>query len=78
MKGWLLILDFYNPTAIKPECRHRSGLFSPKMDYRTLFTWNPGYTNYSHRVRHHSQVSYTDDPNEWGATIGVSQESGAR
>jgi ubiquinone/menaquinone biosynthesis C-methylase UbiE len=65
---WLLILGFYNPTPLKREYHHRAGLFSYKMDYRTLFTWNPGYTCLSHNVRHHSDSSYTDDSNEWIAT----------
>jgi ubiquinone/menaquinone biosynthesis C-methylase UbiE len=66
--GWLLILDFYSPIPLKREYHHRSGLFSHKMDYRTLFTWNPAYTTYSHKIRHHVSGSYTDDPTEWVAT----------
>ena len=66
--GWLLILDFYSPMPVQREYRHRSGIFSYKMDYRTLFSWNPGYTCYSHRVRHHSEGNCTDDPQEWVAT----------
>lgn len=66
--GWLLILDFYSAAPLKREYHHRSGLFSHKMDYRTLFTWNPGYTNYSHQVRHHSDSGFTDDQAEWMAT----------
>lgn len=66
--GWLLILDFYSPVPLKREYHHRSGLFSHKMDYRTLFSWNPGYTSYSHQVRHHSNSGFTDDQTEWTAT----------
>jgi len=63
--GWLLILDFYSPMPLKREYHHRSGLFSYKMDYRTLFTWNPSYTCFSHKVYSHSKDIYTDDPQEW-------------
>lgn len=66
--GWLLILDFYSPAPVKREYHHRPGLSSYKMDYRTLFTWNPSYTNVSHKVRHHSESIYTDDTKEWVAT----------
>lgn len=66
--GWLLIKDFYSPTPLKREYHHRLGLFSYKMDYRTLFTWNPSYTCYSHKVTHHAEHDYTDDSNEWVAT----------
>jgi ubiquinone/menaquinone biosynthesis C-methylase UbiE len=47
--GWLLILDFYSPAPVKREYHHRSGLSSYKMDYRTLFTWNPSYGSPSFR-----------------------------
>jgi ubiquinone/menaquinone biosynthesis C-methylase UbiE len=66
--GWLLILDFYSPTPSKRNYHHRCGVYSHKMDYRSLFTWNPGYINFSQKVRHHSVGGYTDDPNEWTAT----------
>lgn len=73
--GWLLIFDFYSSTPMKREYHHRSGLFSHKMDYRTLFTWNPWYINVSHRVRHHSEDTYTDDPQEWVATSVLRKNS---
>ena len=66
--GWLLILDFHSAGPVKREYHHRAGLFSYKMDYRTLFTWHPGYTSYSHIVRHHAEHGYTDDSTEWVAT----------
>lgn len=66
--GWLLILDFYAPVPLRREYHHRAGLFSHKMDYTTLFNWHPGYTVYSHRLCHHSEGGYTDDPQEWMAT----------
>lgn len=66
--GWLLILDFYSPTPTTCEYHHRPGLFTRKMDYRTLFAWNPGYTCLAHRVLAHSECTYTDDPSQWVAT----------
>jgi len=66
--GWLVILDFYSPTPLKRAYRHREGLFSRKMDYRTLFTWHPGYIAMTHHVRRYSDDSYTDDRQEWIAT----------
>jgi ubiquinone/menaquinone biosynthesis C-methylase UbiE len=66
--GWLLILDFFSPTPTKREYHHRAGLFSHKMDYRTLFDRNSAYTTMTFRVRHHSEDIYTDDRNEWTAT----------
>lgn len=66
--GWLLILDFYSPVPLQREYHHHRGLFSYKMDYRTLFSWHPAYTTYSHKVRHHVRDGYTDDSREWVAT----------
>ena len=45
--GWLLILDFYVRRASKRAYHHRPGLYSHKMDYRTLFSWNPAYVRTS-------------------------------
>jgi ubiquinone/menaquinone biosynthesis C-methylase UbiE len=66
--GWLLIRDFYSPTPSAREYHHKPGVYSYKMDYRTLFTWSANYTVYSHRVTHHEAGGYTDDPQEWVAT----------
>lgn len=66
--GWLMIRDFYSPTPVAREYRHRPGVTSFKMDYRTLFTWNPAYTNTTHTVRHHLNGGQTDDRDEWVAT----------
>jgi ubiquinone/menaquinone biosynthesis C-methylase UbiE len=62
--GWMLILDFHSPQPYKREYKHHLGLFTHKMDYRKLFMWNPGYTNYTHKVRHLSEGGYTDDLQE--------------
>ena len=73
--GWLLILDFFSPSASKREYHHYSGLFSYKMDYRTLFSWHPAYANLSHTVRHHVERGYTDDRTEWIATSVLRKNS---
>ncbi len=66
--GWIVILDFYSETPLRREYHHHLGMFSYKMDYRKLFMWNPGYTSYSHKLCHHQEGGYTDDPQEWVAT----------
>jgi hypothetical protein len=45
------------------------------MDYRTLFCWHPAYTCYHHRVLHHGQGEYTDDPQEWVATSVIRKKA---
>lgn len=66
--GWLIILDFYSPRHVKGRYHHCPGVFSYKMDYRSLFMWHPAYHTVLHRVRHHLEDRYTDDPEEWVAT----------
>ena len=67
-RGWLLIKDFYSPTALAKAYHHKAGVYSYKMDYKTLFTWNPDYSVYSNRVAHHADGGYTDDQQQWVAT----------
>lgn len=65
--GWLLIMDFFSPTPRARTYHHRPGMQSYKMDYQTLFTWHPDYECMTHKIRHHGEASYTDDPDEWVA-----------
>lgn len=67
-ESWLLIKDFYSPIALAREYHHKAGVYSYKMDYKNLFTWNPDYTVYSNRVAHHTDGIYTDERQEWVAT----------
>ena len=66
--GWLLLKDFYSPEPATKEYHHRPGVYSYKMDYKRLFTWNPDYSIFSHRVTHHVGDVYTDDRQEWVET----------
>jgi len=68
MPGWVIIEDFFSPTPVSRVYHHRPGVLTHKMDYRTLFDWHPHYHCLTHKVRHHSEPAYTDDPNEWVAT----------
>ena len=63
--GWLMILDFFSPTPFAKEYHHLPGIFSYKMDYRTLFNWHPDYECVSHRLRGLSDSGYTDEQEEW-------------
>jgi ubiquinone/menaquinone biosynthesis C-methylase UbiE len=66
--GWLLIKDFFSATPVARPYHHKAGVQSYKMDYTTLFSWNPDYSVYSHRVAHHLGDVFTDDHQEWVAT----------
>lgn len=64
-QSWLVILDFFTPIPISRPYHHFSGIFSYKMDYRTLFDWNPSYICMTHKVRHHVDNNYTDEVQDW-------------
>lgn len=66
--GWIVIQDFYAETPTTRPYHHFEGVYSRKMDYRTLFSWHPAYTCYAHRVVGHQGRGFVDDPQEWVAT----------
>lgn len=65
--GWLLIMDFYSPSPRSINYHHLPGVKSYKMDFRSMFHWHPAYECVTHKIRHHSHFSYTDEENEWVA-----------
>lgn len=65
--GWLLIHDFYCPYPAKNPYHHSSGLFTYKMDYKSMFIWHPAYSCFKHIVFHHEKGDYTDEQNHWVA-----------
>ena len=65
--GWLLILDFFSSVPRANSYHHRPGMNTYKADYRSLFSWHPYYECLTHKVRHRSKLSYTDDQQEWMA-----------
>lgn len=66
--AWIVINDFYASEPIKREYHHKPGVYSYKMDYRTLFDWHPAYTCYAHKLNQHGSSEFTDDAQEWVAT----------
>ena len=66
-KSWLAILDFWSPYQQVNDYHHRSGIQSYKDDLPGMFSWHPSYVITDHCLRHHSNRSYTDDPQEWVA-----------
>lgn len=65
--AWIVIQDFFSEKSVRREYHHKPGLYSYKMDYRSLFDWHPSYTCYSHEVVHHSVHHFSDDSQEWVA-----------
>ena len=58
-------INFYNSSFSSNEYHHLTGLKSFKMDYRSIFTWNPFYECTHHKVIDHEQHCFNDTKNNW-------------
>jgi ubiquinone/menaquinone biosynthesis C-methylase UbiE len=68
-KGTLIIKDFYPPFAYKNKYSHHDGIYSFKMDYSRMFTWNPAYAEVAKIVFSHSGFALRDLPDEQLAVV---------
>lgn len=62
--GHIVILDFYPPFPYRNKYIHHSLLYSYKMDYSRLFTWNPAYQIVSQTIFTHYGLTRIDEPDE--------------
>lgn len=67
-QSWTIINDFYAKTPIKNKYHHKEGVHSRKMDFSSLFSWNPNYTCFYNRIFHHDTQEFTDEQQNWVAT----------
>lgn len=63
-KGLLLILDFHPPFAYQNEYAHHPGMYSYKMDYSRLFSWNPNYSTVFQYVHDHKEFTIGAPPDD--------------
>ena len=63
-KGLIIILDFYSESAYKNEYSHKDGVYTYKMDYTKMFTWNPVYSLISNVVSSHSMETIVHEKDE--------------
>lgn len=68
-EGTLIIKDFYTPFPFRNKYSHHNGVYSYKMDYSKMFTWNPAYAEVAKVVSSHSGFQLRDIPNEKVAVI---------
>jgi len=54
-KGMIIIKDFHPPFPYKNKYSHCDNIYSYKMDYSCLFTWNPTYTIFSSNILAHDK-----------------------
>lgn len=62
--GYMVIKDFAPPIPLKNKYSHREGLFSYKMNYQEMFTWNPAYNVIYSLISSHTGPALRGLPNE--------------
>jgi len=62
--GHIAILDFHPPFAYRNEYKHLAGMSSYKMNYATMFSWNPAYTLLSQTAFNHDGRDETPMPDD--------------
>ncbi len=67
--GHLAIFDFAPPVPLRNAYAYKSGLFSYKLDYASMFAWNPAYVEVYRQLSDHDGRPFGGDPNE---AVGVS------
>jgi len=63
-EGTLIVKDFYPTFPYKNKYLHFEGIYSYKMDYSKMFSWNPSYAEVANVVYSHSGFCLRDVPNE--------------
>jgi ubiquinone/menaquinone biosynthesis C-methylase UbiE len=72
--GHLLIMDFFPPYPYRNTYTHKSGVFSYKMNYSSMFLWHPAYSLVSHRSLTHSAENFDAYPDERIALICLAKQ----
>lgn len=62
--GFLVVLDFEPPFAYKNSYVHHPEIFSYKMSYGKMFSWNPAYVEIYNEVFSHAGYINRNIPNE--------------
>lgn len=63
-EGQIVILDFGPPFPYKNNYKYVEGVFSFKMNYASLFNWNPNYFTVYSRVLAHEASASVNNPDE--------------
>ena len=62
--GVLVVLDFYSEVPYKNRYIHKKGLYSYKMDYARMFTWNPDYQLLTKNILNHNLIDPVDEKDD--------------
>ncbi len=75
--GILAIYDFHSPVPYRNPFAHREGVYSYKMDYARMFTWNPVYRILHQEIGAHPDSDPTDPDNVIAVSILQRRVEGA-
>ena len=62
--GFLVIMDFQPPIPYKNRYTHKEGIYSFKMDYSKMFSWNASYSMIFNTLFSHSESAKKNLPDE--------------
>jgi ubiquinone/menaquinone biosynthesis C-methylase UbiE len=67
--GTIIVYDFHPPQPYRNPYKHLDGLFSYKMDYSRMFSWNPAYQVIAQDVFPHPGTTSMEPDNRVGITV---------
>lgn len=68
-RGCIVVYDFFPPAPYRNAYAHQAGVFSHKMDYSRLWSWNPAYVVWQHEVTSHPGKSPDDADERLAVTV---------
>lgn len=74
-KGHLVVCDFYPHFPYQNIYHHCEDVFTFKMDYTQMFTWNPAYSSVYHFVYDHFGETSNVHPNEKIAVSALEKDT---
>jgi len=75
--GRIMILDFSSAIAYRNPYTHQPGLYAYKMNYESMFTWNPAYRLTERRLTDHRGGEGSDPNDRLALTILIKDLAGA-
>lgn len=75
--GRLMILDFHSSVPWRNPYVHLPGMYAYKMQYDTMFSWNPAYRIAEQRLTDHAGGAGDDPADRLALTVLVKDSAGA-
>jgi ubiquinone/menaquinone biosynthesis C-methylase UbiE len=75
--GTMIITDFAPAFAYRNSYAYRDDVYSFKMDYAKMFSWNPGYSEVARIVYAHSDSAELEAPDDRVAAVALRKNGAA-